>query len=76
MGGSRYYLCIIDDFYRKVWTYIIKRKDETFLKFKHWKAMVETQKEMKGKVLRTDNGLEFCGEEFNTYYGENGIQGH
>lgn len=40
MGGSRYYLCIIDDFYRKVWTYIIKRKDETFLKFKHWKAMV------------------------------------
>jgi hypothetical protein len=34
----------------------MKTKDETFGKFKEWKALVEKQFERKVKVLRSDNG--------------------
>lgn len=53
-----------------------KVKNETYVKFKHWKEMVKTQKEKKVKVLRIDNVLEFCSKGFNTYYPVNGIQRH
>lgn len=76
LGGSKYYLCIIDDFSRKVWTYILKTKDETFINFKHWKLMLETQREKNIIVLRTDKGLEFCKEEFDSFCWESGVQRH
>lgn len=33
-GGGRYFLTLIDDYTRKVWVYIMKHKNEVFLKFK------------------------------------------
>jgi len=33
-NGARYFLSIIDDFFRKVWIYILKHKNEAFEKFK------------------------------------------
>ena len=64
-SGARYFLSIIDDFSRKVWVFILKIKDEVFAKFNEWKVLVETQTSIKVKNLRTDNGLEFCSNEFN-----------
>ncbi|KAA0067607.1 retrotransposon protein, putative, Ty1-copia subclass [Cucumis melo var. makuwa] len=43
MGGSRYFISIIDDFSRKVWIYPLKQKDEAFGKFLEWKKQVEKQ---------------------------------
>lgn len=74
--GARYFLSIIDDFSRKVWIYILKNKSESFAKFKEWKALVETQTGRKIKRFRTDNGLEFCSEEFDKFCKENGIARH
>ncbi|KAL2484415.1 gag pre-integrs domain-containing protein [Abeliophyllum distichum] len=34
MGGSVYFLSIIDDFSRKVWVFLLKHKSDTFEKFK------------------------------------------
>ena len=45
----------------------MKNKDDTFAAFKEWKAMIETQTERKVKLLRTDNGGEFCSNAFNDY---------
>ena len=67
IGGVRYFLTLIDDYSRKVWIYFLKNKSETFLKFKEWKILVETQTSRKVKKLRTDNGLEFLSNDFNSF---------
>ncbi|WJZ90886.1 hypothetical protein VitviT2T_010001 [Vitis vinifera] len=67
IGGARYFLTLIDDYSRKVWIYFLKNKSETFLKFKEWKILVETQVGRKVKKLRTDNGLEFLSNDFNSF---------
>ena len=38
--------------------------------------MIEKQSGKDVKYLRTDNGLEFCSEEFNAYCRKNGITRH
>jgi 5'-3' exoribonuclease 2 len=73
IGGGKYLLTFVDDFSRKVWVYILKSKDETFARFRQWKAMVETQTERKVKYLRSDNGTEFCSREFEYYCRDAGI---
>jgi 5'-3' exoribonuclease 2 len=75
-GGARYMLTIIDDYSRKVWPYFLKNKDDTFAAFKDWKVMIERQTDRKVKVLRTDNGGEFCGAAFNDYCRQEGIVRH
>ena len=66
MGGTTYMLTIIDDFSRKVWVFFLKQKSDVFSTFKDWKTMIEKQIGRQEKCLRTDNGLEFCSDEFNT----------
>jgi hypothetical protein len=41
MSGCSYYVIFIDDFSRKTWIYFLKSKNETFNKFKEFKALVE-----------------------------------
>eukprot|EP00253_Pinus_taeda_P034923 PITA_34923 len=62
-----------DDFSRNTWTYFLKKKSEVFDRFKEFKALVENQTEKKIKVLRTDNGGEFCGKEFEEFCKKCGI---
>ena len=63
-GGAQYLLTFIDDYYRKVWVYFLKQKSDVFITFKQWKALIENQTSKKIKRLRTNNGMEFCGNEF------------
>jgi len=60
LGKSMYYVSFIDDFSRNTWIYFLKKKSEAFGRFKEFKVLVENQTEKKIKVLRTDNGGEFC----------------
>jgi len=75
-GGARYMLTIIDDYSRRVWPYFLKSKDDTFAAFIEWKVMIERQTEKKVKVLRTDNGGEFCSDAFDDYCRKEGIVRH
>jgi transposase InsO family protein len=68
-----YYVSFIDDFSRNTWIYFLKKKYEVFDKFKEFKALVENQTEKIIKVLRTDNGGEFCGNEFEEFCKKCGI---
>jgi len=64
LGKSMYYISFIDDFSRNTWIYFLKNKYEVFDGFKEFKALFENQTERIIKVMRTDNGREFRGNEF------------
>jgi hypothetical protein len=40
-GGASYFVIFIDDFSRKVWVYVLKRKVDVFNTFKQFRVMVE-----------------------------------
>ncbi|KAG8498939.1 hypothetical protein CXB51_005359 [Gossypium anomalum] len=75
-GGANYMLTFIDDFSRKVWAFFLKQKSDVFSAFKSWKIMIEKQTGKQIKYLHTDNGLEFCSDEFNRLCKSEGIVRH
>jgi hypothetical protein len=64
LGKYVYYVSFIDEFSRNTWIYFPEKKFEFFDRFKEFKALVENQIVKIIKVLRTDNGGELCGNEF------------
>ena len=42
LGGKHYFVTFVDDFYRRLWVYTMKIKDEILGIFLKWKAMIET----------------------------------
>lgn len=73
VGGARYFLVFVDDFTRMAFVYFLKAKSEVFMYFKEFKSLVENQQNKKIKIFRTDNGLEFCSNEFEDYLKDAGI---
>jgi len=74
IGGCKYYMSFIDDHTRKVWVYFMKHKGEMFQHFLNFKTMVEKEKGVSIKCLRSDGGGEYFSNEFNEYLKEHGIQ--
>ncbi|KAH9658914.1 retrovirus-related pol polyprotein from transposon TNT 1-94-like protein [Citrus sinensis] len=62
MGGAKYMVTFIDDYSRRCWAYLIKKKSDVFSVFKEYKARVELESGKKIKCLRTDNGGEYTDE--------------
>ena len=52
LSGYVYYVSFIDDYSHKYWIYLLKIKDEVFVKFKEFKALVENLSEKTIKTLR------------------------
>jgi hypothetical protein len=74
LGKYMYYVSFIDDFLRNTWIYFLGKKYEVFEKFKEFKALVENQTKKRIKVLRTDNGGELRGNEFEEFCKKCGIE--
>jgi transposase InsO family protein len=66
-GGNKYFVTFIDDFSRKLWTYLIKRKSEVFTIFRKFKSLAEKQSGYMIKTLRTDGGGEYVSSEFDAF---------
>jgi hypothetical protein len=64
LGKFVYYVSFIDYFSKNTWRYFLRKKYEVFDIFKEFKVLVENQIEKIINVMRTDNGGEFCGNEF------------
>jgi hypothetical protein len=73
LGGSIYCVSLIDDFSRKTWIYFLRKNSKVFYKFKEFKSLVENYTDKKIKVLRTNNGAEFSGNEFDQFCKKFGI---
>ncbi|GKD85465.1 gag-pol polyprotein [Tanacetum coccineum] len=74
LGGAKYFVSFIDDYSRKCCVYPIKKKSNVFEVFKVYKARVELDSRKKIKCLRTDNGDEYTGDEFDTFCKQEGIK--
>nr|GEZ43135.1 Gag-Pol polyprotein [Tanacetum cinerariifolium] len=74
LRGAKYFISFIDDYSRRCWVYLIKKKSNMFEVFKVYKARVELDFGKNIKCVRTDNGGEYTGDEFNTFYKQEGIK--
>ncbi|GBP67621.1 Retrovirus-related Pol polyprotein from transposon TNT 1-94 [Eumeta japonica] len=73
LGKAKYYLLFVDDFSRMCTVYFFKCKSETFKYFKQYKELVENQQSKKIKILRSDNGGQFCSTEMTNFLKQSGI---
>jgi hypothetical protein len=60
IGGSRYYVTFIDDFTRYTFVYFLKNKSQVLEKFKDFHNYAKNVSGKGIKVIRTDNGGEYC----------------
>ncbi|UYV78679.1 hypothetical protein LAZ67_16002366, partial [Cordylochernes scorpioides] len=74
IGGSAYFLTFIDDYSRKITLFCLKHKNEVLKHFESYLARAERETGRKLKVLRSDNGLEYCNHEFKTRLEQLGIK--
>ncbi|CAI7849765.1 unnamed protein product, partial [Closterium sp. NIES-54] len=75
LSGSRYFLTIVDDHTRAVWVYPLKTKGEVAVAvLKEWMPRAQRESGHKVKVIRTDNGGEFIGGDFEAVLKKKGIQ--
>ena len=50
-GNALYFLTFIYDFSKYCWVYVLKTKDQVFIKFKEWKVLVEKKFDAKIRIL-------------------------
>ncbi|CAI7854681.1 unnamed protein product [Closterium sp. NIES-54] len=75
LSGSRYFFTIVDDHTRAVWVYPLKTKGEVAAAvLKEWMPRAQRESGHKVKVIRTDNGGEFIGADFEAVLKKKGIQ--
>ena len=59
--GGQYFVTFIDDYSRKLWTLVLKLKDQVLSFFKEFQARAKRESSQKLKVVRTDNSGEYRG---------------
>lgn len=74
IGGCRYFITFIDDCTRYCWVYFLKKKSDAARTFQQWEAYVSTQYNAKVQILRSDNGGEYVGSEFQHILQAKGIK--
>ena len=73
IGGSKYFVLFIDDFFRWAKIYLLREKEEAVVKFKDFEAEVWNHWESHIQMLRTDEGGEYMSKEFNDFLELKGI---
>ena len=72
-GGYEYFITFTDDLSRYGYVYLMRRKSETFEKFKEFRVEVENQLGKCIKAIRSDRGSEYLLGDFKDYLTQNGI---
>ena len=72
-GSYEYFIIFTDDYFSFGYVYLIKRKSESFEKFKEFKAKVENQLSKRIKAIRSNHGGEYLLRDFKDYLTENRI---
>jgi len=66
----KFFLTIVDDYTRHTWVVLMKSKNETGDLINNFVFFIKNQFDKNIKIIRTDNGHEFCWQDF---YDRNGI---
>ena len=74
LGGSRYYVMVIDDFSSYTTVYFMRSKSDVLAKFKEFVMLMENLTERKVKTLRSDNRGEYTSIEFQQFCIEHGTK--
>ena len=74
VGQNCYFILFIDDATHYVDIYLMQHKSEVLVKFQEYKAKAENLHGRKIKVLRSDNGGEYTGNEFRNFCKLNRIE--
>jgi len=70
LHGYKYFLTIVDDYSRYTWIHLMKSKSETRDYMQCFIVDIKNQFNKGLKAIRTDNGKEFC---WNDFYDEHDI---
>lgn len=73
VSGAKYFITFIDAYSKYVTVYFLKYKSEALEAFRKYVQIVENKFDIKVKTLHTDNGKEYCNENFNEYANNKGI---
>ena len=73
-GGALYFVLFIDDFSGMRFIYLLRKKSEAAEKFMELIHAIRGQTGNLVRTLRTDNGGEYCSNEFEAWLGRKGIQ--
>lgn len=74
LGGSLYFMLIIDDFSRITWVFFLHLKNEAFPSFVSWLTLVEKESGHSLKTVRADKGGEFTSNAMKDFCREHGIR--
>jgi hypothetical protein len=64
LGGSRYFVVFVDDYFRYSWVFLIRSRDELLNIYRNFANMVKTQFSKTIKVFRSDNARELTQHAF------------
>lgn len=70
INKNHYFLFVVDDFTKSMWTFLLKSKYEVFLVAPQFHRFVQNQFHTNIKQIRSDNGTEF---NFDTFFASYGI---
>ncbi|KMQ92933.1 integrase core domain protein [Lasius niger] len=73
-GGARYFVTFIDDASGFRHVYFLKHKSDVFDRFKKFERLIANKFGQPMKVLRSDNGREYCNEKMAQYLSTRGIK--
>lgn len=73
ISGARYFLTIVDDFSRGVWTFLMQNKSQAVGILTSFLKYVQNQFDTRVKVVRIDNGSEFLSTSCQNLFIDNGI---
>jgi 5'-3' exoribonuclease 2 len=73
LSDFKYFVTFTYDFSRKAWVFFMKKKSETFNKFKYFKQVMEVETNAKNGYLRINRGGEFTLGTFNEFCKQHGI---
>ena len=73
LGGNYYALVLVDDYSRFTWTFFISPKSDNFQVFRKFAKIVQNEKDLKIKFIRSDHGGEFQNDSFEKFFEHHGI---
>lgn len=74
LGKSKYFIVFIDDCTRWCEVRFIREKSDVLESFKQYKSLMENQFNASIKCVQSDNGKEYCNNEFNNFLDQCGIK--